>query len=127
MAKSVFRTVLVIGDNHEELIKKYSADTKVERHVKCKLDDAKKYAFNADDELIPTRAKTLNIGHAIYNPNDEYNERFGFRIAKNRIKTRPFAHLYSEFTGEFNYDTVVAIMDAKAKYIAENSERFITK
>ena len=42
MARSVFRTVLVIGDNHEELIKKYSADTKVERYVKCKLDDAEK-------------------------------------------------------------------------------------
>lgn len=42
MAKSVFRTVLVIGDNHEELIKKYSADTKVESHVKCRLDDAGK-------------------------------------------------------------------------------------
>lgn len=42
MAKSVFRTVLVIGDNHEELIRKYSADTKVERHVKCRLDDAEK-------------------------------------------------------------------------------------
>lgn len=90
-------------------------------------ETVKEYTFNADDEPITTRAKTLNIGHAIYNPNDEYNERFGFRIAKNRIKTRPFAHLYSEFTGEFNYDTVVAIMDAKAKYIAENSERFITK
>ena len=42
MAKTVFRTVLVIGDNHEELIRKYSADTKVERYVKCTLDDAEK-------------------------------------------------------------------------------------
>lgn len=42
MPKSVFRTVLVIGENHEELIKKYSADSKVEMHVKCRLDDAEK-------------------------------------------------------------------------------------
>ena len=42
MPKSVFRTVLVIGENHEELIKKYSADSKVEMYVKCRLDDAEK-------------------------------------------------------------------------------------
>lgn len=53
MARSVFRTVLVIGDNHEELIKKYSADTKVEYHVKCKLDDAEKL-HNSFLKLIET-------------------------------------------------------------------------
>lgn len=42
MSQSVFRTVLVIGDNPEELIKKYSADTKVAKHVKCRLNDASK-------------------------------------------------------------------------------------
>ena len=41
MAKSVIRTVLVIGDNHEEIIKKYSLDTKVEPYVKMKRKDAK--------------------------------------------------------------------------------------
>lgn len=87
----------------------------------------KELEFNVNDELVTTNAKVCNIGHAIYNPTDKYDEKFGFRIAKNRIKTRPFAHLYSEFTGEFNHDTVVAIMDAKAKYIADNHERFITK
>ena len=40
MARSVFRTVLVIGDNHEEIIKKYSADTAVEPYVKYRRDDA---------------------------------------------------------------------------------------
>ena len=40
MARSVFRTVLVIGDNHEEIIKKYSADTAVKPYVKYRRDDA---------------------------------------------------------------------------------------
>lgn len=42
MARSLFRTVLVIGKNHEEIIKKYSLDTKVERYLKMKFDDAEK-------------------------------------------------------------------------------------
>lgn len=62
MPKSVFRTVLVIGDNHEELIKKYSADTKVEKHIKCKLDDAKKL-HKSFLKLIETilNSKELNL------------------------------------------------------------------
>lgn len=40
MARSVFRTVLVIGDNHKEIIKKYSLDTKVEPYVRYKRDEA---------------------------------------------------------------------------------------
>ena len=43
MARSVIRTVLVIGDDHKEIIKKYSADTKVEWHLKCRRCDAEKY------------------------------------------------------------------------------------
>lgn len=42
MARSVFRTVLVIGDNHEEIIKKYSLDTVVEPYVRYKRDEASK-------------------------------------------------------------------------------------
>lgn len=34
-----FKTILVIGDNHEERIKKYSADTKVTEYVKYRYDD----------------------------------------------------------------------------------------
>lgn len=62
MAKSVFRTVLVIGDNHEELIKKYSADTKVEKYVKYHLDDAEKL-HNSYLKLIESvmDSKVLNL------------------------------------------------------------------
>ena len=48
MEKSVpFKTILVIGDNHEEIIKKYSLDTKVEPYVCAKLDDSKKMKTEA--------------------------------------------------------------------------------
>lgn len=43
MSRSVIRTVLVIGDNHEEIIKKYSLDTKVDWYLKCRRNDAEKY------------------------------------------------------------------------------------
>lgn len=42
MAQSGFKKILVIGNNHEEIIKKYSADTKVEKYVYMKRDDAEK-------------------------------------------------------------------------------------
>lgn len=45
MAKITYRTILVIGDNHEEIVKKYSADTKV-RHIKMKFNDAEKERKN---------------------------------------------------------------------------------
>lgn len=43
--KTTFRTILVIGDNHEEIAKKYSNDTKVEKYVKMRLSEA-------DDERL---------------------------------------------------------------------------
>lgn len=92
------------------------------------VDTINEYTINEyTEELVTTKAKICNIGHSIYNPIDKYNELTGFKIAKSRLTTRPFAHLYSEFTGEFGYDTVVAIMDAKAKYIYNNYKKFITK
>lgn len=42
MAQNSFKKILVIGDNHEEIIKKYSLDTKVEKYVYARLDDAPK-------------------------------------------------------------------------------------
>lgn len=42
MALSAFHTVLVVGDNPEELMKKYSTDLKVEKYIKYKRSDAGK-------------------------------------------------------------------------------------
>ena len=42
MGKITFRTVMVVGDNADELIKKYDLDTKVEPYIKLKRADAEK-------------------------------------------------------------------------------------
>lgn len=47
----MFKTVLVIGNNHEDIIKKYSQDTKVEEYVVAKYDDKDKLRKNILHEL----------------------------------------------------------------------------
>lgn len=42
MSKITFRTVMVVGNNPDELIKKYDLDTKVEPYIKLKRSDAEK-------------------------------------------------------------------------------------
>lgn len=42
MAKTYFHTILVIGDEPEDIIKKYSLSTTVDKHLKIKRDDAQK-------------------------------------------------------------------------------------
>ena len=69
----------------------------------------------------------LRIGYAIYNPEDEYNETHGIRIARKRSRTRPFCLMSSDFNGEFNAATVEAIMNVKADYIKNNFDKFINK
>lgn len=46
MSKITFRTVLVVGENPEELIKKYDLGTKVEPYVRLRRSDAKKSQKN---------------------------------------------------------------------------------
>lgn len=48
MARQTYRIVLVIGDDHKEIIKKYSADTTVDKHLFMKFDDA---ALNKENRL----------------------------------------------------------------------------
>lgn len=62
MNKSVIRTLLVIGENHEEIAKKYSLDTVVEPYVRYKYDDAcklKKSHLNMLDKVLTS--KELNL------------------------------------------------------------------
>lgn len=42
MSNGIIRTILVTGDNPDEQIKKYSATTNVEKHIKAKISDASK-------------------------------------------------------------------------------------
>lgn len=87
---------------------------------------APSYNDDYDDcALIKTKNRVLTIGYSIYNGVDTYNEEIGKKYAKHRCIKDPFTTMYSSFGGEFNYDTVVAIMDAKAKYIADNIKQFL--
>lgn len=40
MSANILKTILVIGDNPDAIVKKYSADTKVEKYLAYKRDDA---------------------------------------------------------------------------------------
>lgn len=42
MPNITFRTILVIGNDHQSIVKKYSADTKVKPYVKMNIKDAEK-------------------------------------------------------------------------------------
>jgi hypothetical protein len=78
-------------------------------------------------EFVKSKEKKLNISYSICNPNDTYDEKIGVSIAKKRLRTRPFAHMSSKFSGEFNKETVEVIMDVKAKYIINNFSKFVSK
>lgn len=68
----------------------------------------------------------LTIGASFYNGVDEPDANLAVKIAKNRIKTRPFCKMASDFGGEFNEKTVNAIMDAKGEYLVENIAKFVS-
>ena len=71
-----------------------------------------------------SKGKILSIGFSIYNGTDDFDQKVGEKFAKHRCKTNPFTTIASSFTGEFNKETIEAIMDVKAKYIIENIDRF---
>ena len=71
------------------------------------------------------KVKYLRIGYAIYNPDDEYDHDFGVRVATKRAKKNAFCHLFSDFSGEFNTETVDALLRVKADYIVRNIDKFI--
>lgn len=71
------------------------------------------------------KGKELRIGYSICNPNDSYDENFGVKLALHRAKNSPFCHLISDFSGEFNKETIEAILQIKAEYIVNNIEHFV--
>ena len=80
--------------------------------------------FGFCDGVYERKGKTLSIGFAIYNGTDDYDFNVGRKHAIHRMKHNPFTVMESKFGGEFNYDTVVSIMDTKAKYIKEHWNEF---
>jgi len=79
MPKITYRTILVIGDNHKDIVEKYSADTKVEPYIVMKYSDAEKEKQKHLDfiESIITD-KRLNLSYSVY---DNFKEEY-LRISK---------------------------------------------
>lgn len=83
--------------------------------------------WSDEGEPIFRKEKLFRLGVSFYNPTDDYDEVQGYKIARHRAIYKPFCSLTARFLGEFNEYTVNAIMDAKARYIIENIDNFVTK
>lgn len=112
--------------NEIQSMKKEKKEPRVYTKVYDVVDGFKITVYGKVDTWCGT-GRLLRIGYAIYNPEDEYNESHGIRIARKRSLTSPFCIMYSTFNGEFNAATVEAIMDVKADYIKNNFDKFINK
>lgn len=122
--------------NRKELTK-YVPQEKNNKRIKTRIYDISNgyrltlvsivETINKYDQTITyfPKERSLRIGYALCNPNDQYDENIGFKIAKHRAYNQPFTHIVARFTGEFNEATTEAIMDVKAKYICENLDKFI--
>lgn len=92
------------------------------------VDKEEVQGYNSDlDRFYIRHGRILSIGYSICNPSDKYNFGQGLRIAKHRSKKCPFCKLTSAFGGEFNHETVMALLEVKGKYIAKNIEKFVQK
>lgn len=79
-----------------------------------------------EEDFKLLKAKRLRIGYSICNPSDTFDEAVGVKIAVHRAKTSPFCDVTSRFTGEFNKETIEALIDVKAQYILKNIDRFVS-
>lgn len=70
------------------------------------------------------RTKRFAIGWAICHPDDEDGD-FGFALALKRCDERPMAEYYCPYMGEFRQDIVMAMLNVKMDYIANNIDKFI--
>ena len=68
--------------------------------------------------------KELVVGFALYNGRDEYNEDFGFKVAKHRAFSNPYCLMTSTFPGEFKKNMVDAIVGVKLDEIAADPDSF---
>lgn len=86
-----------------------------------------KDSFDDDGYYRPyqKKGKHLRIGYAIFNPSDNYDHNIGINIAMHRAKNSPFCNILSDFSGEFNKETVMALLKVKGEYIADNIDKFI--
>lgn len=79
------------------------------------------------DEIAKVKKKYLSVGYAICHPSDENNREIGAEIALGRAYNKPLAYFETPFVGEFREDFVSIVLQAKAKFVEENIDRFIER
>ena len=73
------------------------------------------------------KQKMLAVGYSICHPNDENDSEYGAELAMKRSFMKPMTILTSAFSGEFREDFVRLVLEHKAKYIADNIDKFTEK
>ena len=114
------------SENYPYVLKFYDIDDKKKLTMVALVEKVRSYVCDYDDlySVKKTTGKKLSIGFSIYNGVDEFNPIIGEKIAIHRCKKNPFTTMSSDFSGEFNDQTIEAIMNAKADYIIANIDNF---
>ena len=105
------------------IFKTYDADGGKQLTLAAMVETSKNYYMD-DIGIYKTKFKVFRLGFSIYNGKDEFDPKIGKKYAVHRCKKNPFTVMRSDFGGEFNYDTVSAIMESKAKYILSHIDDF---
>lgn len=113
--------------NHKDELRVYTKIYDIIDGYKLTMYAKVNNTFFLNDNFETRKGRKLNIGYSIYNPSDVYDEKIGISLAKRRSRTSPFCHMESKFSGEFNKETIEAIMDVKSVYIKNNIDKFINK
>ena len=90
------------------------------------IKDTPLYEFDGDRYTgyrLHGQAKRLCIGWSICHPDDKDTD-YGTKLARRRCEERPLADYYTPFMGEFREEMVMAVLETKLNYIAENIEKF---
>lgn len=71
--------------------------------------------------------RKLTFGHSICNPEDEFNEEEGIRVAKRRVRKNPNGSLYSTDTTMLTEDACNMYVIHKLMYIIQHIDKFIER
>lgn len=99
----------------------------VRHFILCGLSqDTIIYKFlNNKDSSVHRSSKVLKLGYAICNPNDEFNEELGMKIAEGRARKNKEYALFATKSGYINTDTVAALLKREAEFFKQNPETYI--
>lgn len=81
-------------------------------------------SFDDDDEVIGEVRTGLQVGIAICNPVDEYDENTGILKALGRAK-KAECSLYSTFPGQLGKAVMQAYLEQEVQYIKNNPDKYI--